>query len=547
MKTPILVRASLVAGLTLVAAVLRAADEPDEALPGTVLVIRPAQLVKVVARTPSSAPFDLPDPSNDPTVEGGTLEVYDTGGTGGANMYPLAAQTAPLGWKPLGTPPGAKGYKYKGAGSIVDPCKVVLVKPTVVKAVCKGAGVTLTPPFGGDVGIVLSIGTDTKRYGALFGGSIVASDSTLLKRKSAPPTFPPPPPTTSTSTSTTSTTVPGTCCNGESFVGITIQNTPGDCGDIPSVGDLACGALYSGGGLASQDLPMLLPDTGESILALTDCSAQLATLGATTSAQTGSSRRCTAVGCAFGAPLPVPVTSASIYSSCVMPTVSDVASGQIDCSTGAIDLSLPVRADVHTTGDLLPAVSGIQPCPLCVSGTCQGGPNDGLSCTPGSTDFGDAYPTSQDCPPPPATFVGSTSYGFFLSTATYTWSGVPSGGQGTVFCGYCRDADGTGEFQNPSQQCLENGMLVGLGCAQPFESCQQRTSGAFGPAGTAVANLTVTGSPANSLNDSAPHAAAFGSIWCSPPTHFTLMDIVFDLPGPSASGLAATVELKTTP
>jgi hypothetical protein len=64
-------------------------------------------------------------------------------------------------------------------------CKVVLVKEKVIKGVCMGSGVTLAPPFTGDVGIVLSLGT-TDRYCALFDGDEVKNDATLTKRKNAP-------------------------------------------------------------------------------------------------------------------------------------------------------------------------------------------------------------------------------------------------------------------------------------------------------------------------------------------------------------------------
>jgi hypothetical protein len=64
----------------------------------------------------------------------------------------------------------------------------VLLKQTVIKGVCRGSGsgVTLAPPFTGDVSIVLRLGT-TDRYCALFGGDEVKNDPTLTKRKSAQP------------------------------------------------------------------------------------------------------------------------------------------------------------------------------------------------------------------------------------------------------------------------------------------------------------------------------------------------------------------------
>jgi hypothetical protein len=189
-----------------------ASDEPDELAPGRIVIIKPGTLAKFVSK-PTSGSFDLPDATNDPRTEGGTLQIFDTGAAGGDNTYTLPT----TGWTGLGNPAGSKGYKYKGAGSPTDPCRVVIVKSAVVKAVCKGSAVTLTVPFAGNVGIVLTVGTDSKRYCASFGGTSVGS-STLIKRKSAPapgscPAAPVATTTTSTigssTTTTSSTTIPG--------------------------------------------------------------------------------------------------------------------------------------------------------------------------------------------------------------------------------------------------------------------------------------------------------------------------------------------------
>src|SRR5262245_3305493 len=161
-----------------------AVDEPDELIPGKITVIKgPGTLAKFVAK-PLGAPFVLPTAAtNDPTGAGGTLRIFDTlAGIAGDDTYDLPA----AGWKGLGNPPGAKGFKYKGAGSLTDPCKVVLVKEKVIKAVCKGTGVTLAPPVQGDVGVILTLGTDSKRYCARFGGTGVKNQGGLMKRKDAP-------------------------------------------------------------------------------------------------------------------------------------------------------------------------------------------------------------------------------------------------------------------------------------------------------------------------------------------------------------------------
>jgi len=115
---------------------------------------------------------------------GGALHIFDTGTTAGDDTYSLPSG----GWKGLGNPPGSKGFKYKGAGSVSDPCKVVLIKVNIVKAVCKGSGVTLDTPVTAPpqrVDAKFSSGTGTS-YCAGFGGTEVKNTATILKRKDAP-------------------------------------------------------------------------------------------------------------------------------------------------------------------------------------------------------------------------------------------------------------------------------------------------------------------------------------------------------------------------
>jgi hypothetical protein len=203
--------------LGVVALRAHAADEPDELVPGRIVIIKNAKLAKFVAKPPTGTSFDLPDTTNDPTTEGGLLEVFDND-----PFRPVSADFAlpATGWKGLGNPAGSKGFKYTGAGSVSDPCRVVLVKAAVVKSVCKGGGVTLPTPFLGQVGIVLTVGTDSKRYCAVFGGDDTKNDATALKRKNAPApgacpldlnsstTIPPTTSTTTTSSTTTTDSVP---------------------------------------------------------------------------------------------------------------------------------------------------------------------------------------------------------------------------------------------------------------------------------------------------------------------------------------------------
>ena len=171
----------VVASVAMLAGTVSANDEPDALIPGKKVIVKPGKIAKVL----SKGTFTFPSAMNDPTVEGGTLHIFDTVLNGGAgdNTYALPAG----GWTGLGNPPGAKGFKYKGAGATGDPCKIVLVKDTTIKAVCKGTDMTLTPPFAGDVGVILTLGTDSKRYCATFGGTNLKNDFKITKRKDAVP------------------------------------------------------------------------------------------------------------------------------------------------------------------------------------------------------------------------------------------------------------------------------------------------------------------------------------------------------------------------
>lgn len=201
--------------LVLMPAASPALDEPDELMPGRVVIIRPGRLFKFVAR-PEVGTFDLPDASNDPTDQGAVLSIFETMSVANSVSFALPSTS----WTGLGRPAGARGYRYRGAGSPADPCRTVLVRPKVVKASCTGSGVTLITPFSGAVAIGLFVGVDTKQYCATFGGDTIKNDTSGLKRRDAPaPSFCPfvtigtGGTTTSTSTSTSSSN-PATCGAG---------------------------------------------------------------------------------------------------------------------------------------------------------------------------------------------------------------------------------------------------------------------------------------------------------------------------------------------
>ncbi len=158
---------------------LRTMPPAPEQMPGRALAVAPGRLT-FTAKAAAGQTFALPDASNDPSIEGEALEIFDTGGSGSLTFALPAA-----GWKGLGRPAGAKGWHYRGDGSLADPCKSVVVKGNGVKASCKGAAVSATLPAIGEAGIILSLGSDTQRYCASFGGTVVRNDALLLKRKNA--------------------------------------------------------------------------------------------------------------------------------------------------------------------------------------------------------------------------------------------------------------------------------------------------------------------------------------------------------------------------
>jgi hypothetical protein len=151
-------------------------EEPDVALPGTSLELRAREggtRVEFVAK--SDGAFSLPSPPIAPTLGGASLVVGDAVG---GQTFELPAD----GWKGLGKPPGAKGYRYKGAKSAA--CRKARLTPSRVTATCTGPGVGL--PASGDVEIDL-LSSGARHYCATFGGTEKRNDAEKLKRVQAAP------------------------------------------------------------------------------------------------------------------------------------------------------------------------------------------------------------------------------------------------------------------------------------------------------------------------------------------------------------------------
>lgn len=155
------------------------AHATDQLVPGKILIVKHGKLTKFIAKPISPAVFALPNAANSPIVKPWFI-WFRWFGTWRHLALPLPQ------WKGLGNPAGSKGYKYKGAGTLADPCKVVLVKPKIVKAVCKGDVLPPAGPHPGTVPAQLGAGDLSDRYCAEYGGTEIKNDANLLKRKDAP-------------------------------------------------------------------------------------------------------------------------------------------------------------------------------------------------------------------------------------------------------------------------------------------------------------------------------------------------------------------------
>ena len=108
----------------------------------------------------------------------------------GCGQHHLCTLNA-AGWKGLGNPAGSKGYKYKGKS---DPRQrlqqVVLIKSTVIKAVCKGDGGHPDAAVAGDARASTSRSPPAPRRRTAtapsYGGTEAKNDATGLKRQDAP-------------------------------------------------------------------------------------------------------------------------------------------------------------------------------------------------------------------------------------------------------------------------------------------------------------------------------------------------------------------------
>ena len=167
----------------------------DQRIPARSQVLKPGKVTQIVAKSPKGTTFPVPAAGgpSDPTSAGASVRWCALNAGTGCQTFSLPAS----GWEGLGKPAGAKGYKYSGVGDENDPCKVVLLKPKIVKAICKRAD--LPSPLGAaGLGFQLLLAED--RYCAesslATGAEVKKNDTKTWKAvKAATPTVCSGPPT----------------------------------------------------------------------------------------------------------------------------------------------------------------------------------------------------------------------------------------------------------------------------------------------------------------------------------------------------------------
>lgn len=347
--------------------------------------------------------------------------------------------------------------------------------------------------------------------------------------------------TTTVSTSTTTTTLVTLPCATPvvplpSLVKVPLTISPGsaDCGgpafstppSAPFAGelddasstklsDLGTDCLSVGGGSATLVPPAKVPDGATTVLAATGLTGTMAVLGPSSGtgpkdctlgagpgrhcvngapgtgggacsadAQCGVPGSCALdANCFFGPPLPLGGPAAACVENVVL---ADMC-GDVDLVGFATNVNSALSARVFLTGD------AASPCPRCMSGKCTAGPNAGNGCQPVGT-----LATSLDCPPDPASFVGTITV---VITPLSTEPQATSASSG-LFC--------------PGQN----------------------HPGAFGV--PAVRRIATSGRRLSLLDPSLALAAPF----CVPTTHGGAIDVISDLPGPGAVSISGQLDVS---
>src|SRR5262249_5562432 len=215
---------------------------------------------------------------------------------------------------------------------------------------------------------------------------------------------------------------------------------------------------------------------------------------------------CTATGCNFGTPLPIPNPSIPSLSTCVLNTWSAAASGTLDLAGGTSSTNVALSSDVYLTGNLA------QPCPRCSAtgtpsspgtGTCDRGPRATMACTTTSSTG-----VTRDCP------TGGTD-------ATHPCT--PGGGT-------CIDGSHVGvipiNLSPLTTSAASATNATGLFCpSQPHAGC-------FGS--PACRTITENGVAAGAVPPGTPAGATLAPVFCIAAPGNGRRDAPADPPGPGA-------------
>ncbi|HLQ23669.1 MAG TPA: hypothetical protein VK132_10705 [Gemmatimonadales bacterium] len=513
-----------IAALLGVSAPLRASDQ---VVPGTRLSLK-ASNGKEKLSFKSKGTFTLPSAGgpDDPVNAGATFQIMNPG-TGESFTFDLPKTH----WS---TTPAGTLFKYRDS-ALAESGKVTiaLAGGRSLKVSGRRTGISLNETSQGALVTVLTLGSF--RYCARFDDGAVSRDQPgAFSAKNAPPpaSCPSLPTTTTTTSTTTSLTLPPMTLPALGHLSFTISPGTTSCGgpalspppappfsgevdnlDSSKRSDLGLGCLYFGGG-AGNFLPASpVPDGSTSVLAVTGIDGLALTVGpdpgsgpkdctlgagpdkvcSSGAPGTNGMGACTSdancggsigacdlrANCFFGAPVPVPVSSITALTTCILNAIAVGAEGEADLLAMSTTVSTTLSSRVYVTGNFS------SPCPQCVSGACNYGEQAGQPCT----GLG-VLNTTLDCLPDLGGFNGRLAVSLApISTGTSTASD-PAG----TFC--------------PGQ-------------VHP---------GAFGgEAGT----ITEMGSPlgADILN---PFATTLAGTFCVPSTGNPLIDSLVDLPAPGA-------------
>jgi hypothetical protein len=202
--------------------------------------------------------------------------------------------------------------------------------------------------------------------------------------------------------------------------------------------------------------------------------------------------------CYFGPPLPV---KNGPLSTCVQNVFDEDASGSADIATGSVAVSYTLSSRVHFTSTAYPN----NPCPTCVAGLCDAGPNEGQACVGVGVDG-----TTHDCPPDGYFFLAPLAVALDpLTTGTST---IPTDGSTSPDGIFCPQQGNAGAFAAPSTR-----------------------------------RIAMQGTPTSTPLDTSAQNAVMVSAFCIPRTGNVLIDGAANLPGPGATSLGGTLQLIAAP